>query len=157
MAFSSSTIPLCVTVSQQGKQLHLFTMACVYMHKHAQTKAHTTLRRALNPSHLSTDSSGLSAHPYIKVVCAFLLPVASDKPQSIVLRPLLHAAIHISLQLLYQSALSTLISFLSEEQRRDVQRRGKNEKTSFLWYYLVFPVRCDKELVLYKLWTTRGL
>lgn len=98
------------------------------------TQTHTTLGGTLNPSHLSTDSSAQSAHPYIKVACALLLPAASHKPQSSVLRPgLLHAALHISLQLLYQSALSTLISILSEEQRRNIQRRRKTKYQAFLF------------------------
>lgn len=54
--------------------------------------------------------------PYFKLARASLLPVASHKPQSRVLRPgSLRASGHVSLQLLCQSALSTLISVLLEE------------------------------------------
>lgn len=58
-------------------------IACTFTNMHAQT--HAILGRTLNPSHLSTDSSAPSAQPYIKVVCAVLLPAASHKPQSAVL------------------------------------------------------------------------
>ncbi len=113
-----------LSVNGADNSIYLLWLVCTCTNVRTQT--HTTLGGTLNPSHLSTDSSAQSAHPYIKVAYALLLPAASHKPQSRVLRPgLLHAALHISLQLLYQSALSTLISILSEEQRRDIQRRRK--------------------------------
>lgn len=100
---------------------------CVHVQTRTYTHAPTTVGATLNLSHLSTDSPALSAHPYIKFVCALLLSAASHKPRSRVLRlgPL-HAAVHVSLRLLYQSALSTLISILLEEQRRDSTKQREN-------------------------------
>lgn len=62
------------------------------------TQTHTTLGGTLKPSHLSADNSTSAVNPYIKAMCALLLPAGSDEPQSKESElGLLHAAVHISL------------------------------------------------------------
>lgn len=145
-ASSSCTVPLYITVSQRGRQLCFLAIACVYMHN----EAHTHYGRGYTLTPLIYQ---LPAQPYLYThtlrLCVhycFPQPLISHRAECRDLAPL-HAAIHISLQLLYQSALSTVRSILLEEQRRYVQRKG--EARSFFIFYRLYLLRWEEELSLY--------
>lgn len=111
---------LCVTVSQWGRRLHSHGL-CVHAQTRAHThKTHTTLGCTLNSSHLSADSSAYLHTHTLKLHEHYCFPY---KPQSSVLRPRPYA--HLITAALPECSLSTLISILSEEQKRHVQRSGK--------------------------------